>query len=67
MTAAAEFLEKTYDGYASYLILAHLSECNNLPELARVVAERALRERMSLLANKLLLAEQKTPLGSICL
>lgn len=66
-TAAAEFLEKTYDGYASYLILAHLSECNNLPELARVVAERALRDRMSLLANKLLLAEQKTLLGPICL
>jgi phosphoribosyl 1,2-cyclic phosphodiesterase len=64
--AAAEFLEKNYDGYASYVVLAHLSECNNLPELARVLAERALRDRMSLLANKLLLAEQKAPLESIC-
>ena len=38
--AAAEFLEKNYDGYATYVILAHLSESNNLPELARVAAER---------------------------
>ncbi len=65
--AAAEFLEKNYDGYASYVVLAHLSECNNLPELARVGAERALRERMSLLANQLLLAEQDRPLAPICL
>jgi phosphoribosyl 1,2-cyclic phosphodiesterase len=64
--AAADFLEKNYDGFASYVVLAHLSECNNLPELARVMAERALRDRMSLLANKLILAEQKAPLESIC-
>jgi phosphoribosyl 1,2-cyclic phosphodiesterase len=65
--AAAEFLEKNYDGYASYVVLAHLSECNNLPQLARVMAERALRDRMSLLANNLLLAEQNVPLQAICL
>ena len=65
--AASEFLEKNYDGNASYVVLAHLSECNNLPELARVTAERALRDRMSLLANKLLLAEQDMPLQPICL
>jgi phosphoribosyl 1,2-cyclic phosphodiesterase len=64
--AAAEFLERNYDGFASYVVLAHLSECNNLPELARVLAERALRDRMSLLANKLVLAEQKAPLEPIC-
>ena len=63
--AAAEFLEKNYDGYATYVILAHLSESNNLPELARVAAERALRERMSLLGNKLVLAEQRKPIESI--
>ena len=56
--AASDFLEKNYDGNASYVVLAHLSECNNLPELARVTAERALRDRMSLLANKLILAQQ---------
>ena len=65
--AASDFLEKNYDGNASYVVLAHLSECNNLPELARVTAERALRDRMSLLANKLLLAQQNAPLEPICL
>ena len=65
--AASDFLEKNYDGKASYVVLAHLSECNNLPELARVTAERALRDRMSLLANKLLLARQNVPLEPICL
>lgn len=65
--AAAEFLEGEYDGGAAYVILAHLSENNNLPELARVAAERALEGRMSLLANKLLLATQERPLESIVL
>jgi phosphoribosyl 1,2-cyclic phosphodiesterase len=65
--AAAEFLERNYDGQAAYVILAHLSESNNLPALARVSAERALCDRMSLLANKLLLAEQDQPLAAISL
>jgi phosphoribosyl 1,2-cyclic phosphodiesterase len=65
--AAAEFLEKNYDGAAAYVILAHLSQSNNLPELARLSAEKALCDRMSLLANKLLLAEQHQPLESILL
>jgi phosphoribosyl 1,2-cyclic phosphodiesterase len=65
--AASDFLEKNYDGNASYVVLAHLSESNNLPELARVTAERALRDRISLLANKLLLAQQDAPLEPICL
>jgi phosphoribosyl 1,2-cyclic phosphodiesterase len=63
--AAAEFLEKSYDGGAAYVVLAHLSESNNLPELAKVSAERALRNRMSLLANQLLLAQQDAPMESI--
>jgi phosphoribosyl 1,2-cyclic phosphodiesterase len=63
--AAAEFLENGYDGQAAYVILAHLSESNNLPELARVTAERALNGRASLLANRLLLAEQHEPLSGI--
>jgi phosphoribosyl 1,2-cyclic phosphodiesterase len=63
--AAAAFLESDYDGQAAYVILAHLSESNNLPELARVAAERALRDRASLLANKLYLASQHKPLSSI--
>jgi phosphoribosyl 1,2-cyclic phosphodiesterase len=65
--AAASFLEKEYDGQAAYVILAHLSENNNLPELARVSAERALNGRASLLANRLLLAVQNEPLSSIYL
>ncbi|HTZ89107.1 MAG TPA: MBL fold metallo-hydrolase [Alloacidobacterium sp.] len=65
--AAAEFLETEYDGGAAYVVLAHLSENNNLPELARVSAERALRDRANLLANKLLLATQDAPLESIVL
>jgi len=62
----AEYLEKDYDGCAAWIILAHISESNNLPELARVAAERALRGRGSLLANRLLLACQNEPLSSIC-
>jgi phosphoribosyl 1,2-cyclic phosphodiesterase len=64
--AAAEFLSTGYDGQAEYVILAHLSESNNLPEIARVAAERALAGRASLLANRLLLAAQHEPLSPIC-
>jgi phosphoribosyl 1,2-cyclic phosphodiesterase len=65
--AAAEFLARGYDGGAAFVVLAHLSENNNLPELARISAERALRDRMSLLANHLLLAEQDRPMEAIVL
>jgi phosphoribosyl 1,2-cyclic phosphodiesterase len=64
--AAAQFLEEEYDGQATFVILGHLSESNNLPELARVTAERALNGRASLLANRLLLAEQHAPLLPVC-
>jgi phosphoribosyl 1,2-cyclic phosphodiesterase len=63
--AAAEFLATGYDGQAAYVILAHLSESNNLPELARVAAERALEGKASLLANRLLVAAQHEPLSAI--
>lgn len=63
--ATAGFLENEYDGQAAYVILGHLSESNNLPELARVTAERALNARASLLANRLLLAAQHEPLESV--
>jgi len=65
--AAAEFLESEYDGGAAFVVLAHLSESNNLPELARVSAERALADRMNLLKNRILLATQDRPLESIVL
>jgi phosphoribosyl 1,2-cyclic phosphodiesterase len=63
--AASDFLANGYDGQAAYVILAHLSESNNLPELARVAAERALEGRASLLANRLLVAAQHEPLSPI--
>ena len=63
--AASDFLEQEYDGNAAYVILGHLSENNNLPELARVAAERALSGRASLLSNRLLLAEQHSPLNPV--
>jgi phosphoribosyl 1,2-cyclic phosphodiesterase len=63
--ATAAFLESSYDGQARYVILGHLSESNNLPELARVSAERALSGHASLLANRLLLASQHEPLSPI--
>ena len=60
--ALAEFLTSDYDGGAAYLILAHLSEQNNHPEIARETAERALGARRTLVHNRLLLASQSQPL-----
>ena len=65
--AAGEFLARGYDGHAVYVVLAHLSENNNLPELARISAERALRDRMSLVANHLRLAEQDKAMETLVL
>jgi phosphoribosyl 1,2-cyclic phosphodiesterase len=66
-TAAAEFLTRDYDGGARYVVLAHLSESNNMPELARLAAEEALGNRLSLLGNRVLLAPQSAPMESLCL
>ncbi len=63
--ATAEFLQKDYDGTAAWIILGHLSESNNAPELARIAAEQALANHPTLLGNRILLAEQGTPLESI--
>jgi len=65
--ACAEFLLRDYDGGAHTIVLGHLSEQNNLPELARLAAEQAIGGRMSLLGNRLLLAAQDAPLEPICL
>jgi hypothetical protein len=48
-------------------VLGHLSEANNLPELARLSAEQAIGDRMTLLGNRVVLARQETPLEPICL
>jgi hypothetical protein len=65
--ATAEFLERDYDGNAAYVILGHLSESNNAPELARMTAEQAMLCHPTLLGNRILLAEQTAPLAPISL
>jgi phosphoribosyl 1,2-cyclic phosphodiesterase len=65
--ALAEFLSRDYDGGAAFLILAHLSEANNHPEIARTCAEQALADRLSLWQNRLVLASQGEPLETITL
>ncbi len=65
--ALAEFLTTDYDGGAAFLILAHLSEQNNHPDLARVAAERALGTRQGLWGNRLVLASQDEPLSTLTL
>jgi phosphoribosyl 1,2-cyclic phosphodiesterase len=44
----AEWLIKDFDGSARHLVLAHLSQRANEPNLARIMAECALRERAPL-------------------
>jgi len=63
--ALAEFFSSDYDGGAEYLILAHLSEQNNHPEIARAAAEQALGGRQGLWHNRVLLATQTEVLESI--
>ncbi len=63
--ALADFLVNDYDGSAAFLVLAHLSEQNNHPEIARRAAERALGRRPGRLSRTLLLASQTEPLESI--
>lgn len=67
-SALAEFFQTDYDGSAAFLVLAHLSEQNNHPELARETAYRALGARMNLFqSSALMLAQQDTPLQPLYL
>lgn len=63
--ALADFLGNGYDGGATFVVLAHLSEQNNHPEIARRIAERVLAKRRNLLNNRLLLASQSAPMEAI--
>jgi phosphoribosyl 1,2-cyclic phosphodiesterase len=63
--ALAEFFSSDYDGEAAYVVLAHLSEHNNHPEIARGAAEKALGPRRTLLHNRVMLASQFEPLEPI--
>ncbi len=65
--ATAEFLLRDYDGGAHTIVLGHLSESNNLPELAKMAAEQAIGDRLSLLGNRIVLAGQHEPMKPICL
>ena len=65
--ATAEFLARDYDGGATYIVLGHLSEANNVPELALIAAEQAIGNRGTLLGNRVLLAQQATPMAAISL
>jgi phosphoribosyl 1,2-cyclic phosphodiesterase len=56
-----------FDGRARYLVLAHLSENNNHPDVARITAEEALARRPgeSTFRGELLIASQHAPLGPL--
>jgi phosphoribosyl 1,2-cyclic phosphodiesterase len=66
-TVVSEFLSDTevFDGHARHLVLAHLSEQNNNPDLARLSAEEALGRRADEFAFRgtLHIASQRVPLG----
>ncbi len=57
--AVADYLEQELDAGTQVLVLAHLSENNNHPAIARMSAEQALQTRG--MSPRLVLAEQRTP------
>jgi phosphoribosyl 1,2-cyclic phosphodiesterase len=59
--ATADFLTEEFDGAAQVLVLAHLSETNNHPEIARLSAAQALALRAGFQFTKLHLASQTRP------
>ena len=63
--ALAEFFTTEYDNRATFVVLAHLSEQNNHPEIARKEAERALAARGGLFSSRVLLASQTEGLEPI--
>lgn len=61
--AMAAFLAGGFDGAAAHLVLAHLSQQNNLPALAQLAAEGALQTRRG--RPRLWLAAQDAPLAPL--
>jgi phosphoribosyl 1,2-cyclic phosphodiesterase len=57
----ADFLANDFDGVAAHLVLAHLSQYNNIPAVARLTAEHALGARS--LSPALQVAQQHAPLA----
>jgi phosphoribosyl 1,2-cyclic phosphodiesterase len=54
----ADFFSGDYDNSAAFVVLAHLSEQNNHPEIARREAEKALAKRGGLFNNRVIVAKQ---------
>jgi len=46
--SVAEYLERGFDGGARHIVLAHMSQKNNLPEIAMLSAQQALEGRSTL-------------------
>jgi phosphoribosyl 1,2-cyclic phosphodiesterase len=67
--AVSEYLADPdgFDSQARYLVLAHVSQENNNPDLARISAEEALGRRPAeaAFAGELLVASQQVPLKSL--
>ena len=65
----SEFLSDVdgFDARARYVVLAHLSENNNNPDVARICAEEALGRRIGAAAfcGELIVASQTTPLPTL--
>ena len=65
----SEFLAdaEAFDAHARYLVLAHLSENNNNPDVARISAEEALGRRAGAAAfcGELIVASQTSPLPTL--
>jgi len=59
--ATAGFLTEDFDGDAQVLVLAHLSETNNHPEIARISAQQALEQRAGGERTALHIASQSRP------
>ena len=58
-THVCDYLAREFDSSTQTLILGHLSEQNNHPEIVRMGAAQALEQRG--LATHLVVAEQKNP------
>jgi phosphoribosyl 1,2-cyclic phosphodiesterase len=67
--AVSEFLAdpEGFDSRARYLVLAHISQENNNPDLVRISAEEALRRRPAECAftGEVLVASQHVPLRTL--
>jgi phosphoribosyl 1,2-cyclic phosphodiesterase len=65
-SAVGEYLAdpEGFDGRARYLVLAHISQENNNPDVVKISAEQALQKRPTEAAfsGELLLASQSVPL-----